>query len=144
MSTSTSISTRISTRTSTMKSTSTSTSIQACFLLMTSMTLVEGNKIEMVQKKAFAIILGRNYHSYASALSSEVEKVAKPANLVGKKLAQVACVRHACFRAPCLAWPLLSPSFSLSLSLSFSPFFAFDPFRGISHVRNNFTPNILA
>ena len=52
---------------------------------MTSMTLVEGNKIEMVQKKAFAIILGRNYHSYASALSSEVEKVAKPANLVGRK-----------------------------------------------------------
>ena len=37
---------------------------------MTSMTLVEGNKIEMVQKKAFAIILGRNYHSYATALSS--------------------------------------------------------------------------
>ena len=33
-------------------------------------------------------------------------------------LAQVACVRHACLRAPCVACPLLSPSFSLSLSLS--------------------------
>ena len=28
--------------------------------------------------------------------------------------------------------------------LFFSPFFAFDPLRGISHVRNNFSPNILA
>ena len=37
-------------------------------------------------------------------------------------------------------------SFSLSLFLSFffSPFFAFDPLRGNSHVRNNFSPNILA
>ena len=32
-------------------------------------------------------------------------------------LAQAACVRHACLRAPCVAWPLLSPSFSLSFSL---------------------------
>ena len=29
------------------------------------------------------------------------------------------------------------------LSFFFSPFFAFDPLRGISHVRNNFSPNIL-
>ena len=34
------------------------------------------------------------------------------------KLAQAACVRHACLRAPCVAWPLLSPLFSLSLFLS--------------------------
>ena len=32
-------------------------------------------------------------------------------------LAQVACVRHACLRAPCVAWPLLSPTFALSLFL---------------------------
>ena len=25
------------------------------------------------------------------------------------------CVRHACLRAPCVAWPLLSPTFALSL-----------------------------
>ena len=31
-----------------------------------------------------------------------------------------------------------------SFSLSFYPFFAFDPLRGNSHVRNNFSPNILA
>ena len=31
-------------------------------------------------------------------------------------LAQAACVRHACLRAPCVAWPLL-PSFSLSFFL---------------------------
>ena len=59
-------------------------------------------------------------------------------------LAQAACVRHVCLRAPCVAWPLLSHTFALSLSLFFSPSFAFDPFRGISHVRNNFPPNILA
>ena len=55
---------------------------------------------------------------------------------------------HTCLRAPCVAWPLLSPSFSLLLLplllLLFSPFFAFDPLRGNSHVRNNFSPNILA
>ena len=34
-------------------------------------------------------------------------------------LAQAACVRHACLRAPCAAWPLLSPSFSLSSSFIF-------------------------
>ena len=33
-------------------------------------------------------------------------------------LDQAACVRHACLRAPCVAWPLLSPTFALSLSLS--------------------------
>ena len=57
------------------------------------------------------------------------------------------CVRHACLRAPCVAWPLLSPSLSLSSSSSFfffPPSFAFDPLRGNSHVRNNFSPNILA
>ena len=27
------------------------------------------------------------------------------------KLAQAAYVRHACLRAPCVAWPLFSPSF---------------------------------
>ena len=51
-------------------------------------------------------------------------------------------------RAPCVAWPLLSPSFSLFsssfFSLSLSPFFAFDPLRGNSRVRNNLCPNILA
>ena len=28
-------------------------------------------------------------------------------------------MRHACLRAPCVAWPLLSPTFALSLFLSF-------------------------
>ena len=43
-------------------------------------------------------------------------------------LAQAACVRHACLRAPCVAWPLFSPSFSLSLSpLLFSPFLEAEP-----------------
>ena len=61
------------------------------------------------------------------------------------ELTQAACVRHACLRAPCVAWPLLWPSFSLSFFLSplFSPSFAFDPLRGNSRVRNNFCPNIL-
>ena len=27
-----------------------------------------------------------------------------------KELAQAACVRHACLRAPCVAWPLFSPN----------------------------------
>ena len=31
-------------------------------------------------------------------------------------LAQAACVRHACLHAPCVAWPLLSPTFVFSLS----------------------------
>ena len=30
------------------------------------------------------------------------------------------CVCHACLRAPCVAWPLLLPSFSLSFFFSFS------------------------
>ena len=56
-------------------------------------------------------------------------------------------------RPPCvLACPMRSLaivttivlSFSLSSSSSFSPSFAFDPLRGNSHVRNNFSPNILA
>ena len=34
-------------------------------------------------------------------------------------LAQAACVRHACLRAPCVAWPLLLPLFSLSLLFFF-------------------------
>ena len=55
-------------------------------------------------------------------------------------LAQAACVRHACLRAPCVAWPLFSPLFSLSFFLSSPPSSAFDPLRRISHVRNNFGP----
>ena len=54
-------------------------------------------------------------------------------------------------RAPCvLACAMRSLAIvftnfrSLSLSFSLSPSFAFDPLRGISHVRNNFSPNILA
>ena len=43
---------------------------------------------------------------------------------VGLILAQVACMRHACLRAPCVAWPLLSPTFAL---LSFSFFFFLRP-----------------
>ena len=35
-------------------------------------------------------------------------------------------------------------SFFLSSSSFFSPFFAFDPLRGNSYVRNNVCPNILA
>ena len=38
-------------------------------------------------------------------------------------LTQAACVRHACLRAPCVAWPLLLPSFSLS---SFFSVFCFN------------------
>ena len=44
------------------------------------------------------------------------------------------------------AWATRIP-WSISLfffSLFFSPSFAFDPLRGISRVRNNFSPNILA
>ena len=37
-------------------------------------------------------------------------------------LAQAACVRHVCLRAPCVAWPLLSPSFSLSYFFIFTNF----------------------
>ena len=41
-------------------------------------------------------------------------------------LAQAACVRHACMRAPCVPWPLLLPSFSLSSSFfSFFSVFCF-------------------
>ena len=36
-------------------------------------------------------------------------------------LAQAACVRHACLCAPCIAWPLLSPTFGLSFFLLFWP-----------------------
>ena len=48
---------------------------------------------------------------------------------IKRKLAQAACVRHTCLRAPCIAWPLLLPLFSLSfflslsLSVSLSPLF---------------------
>ena len=40
-------------------------------------------------------------------------------------LAQEACVHNACLRAPCVAWPLLLPSFSLFflLSLCFPKYF---------------------
>ena len=34
-------------------------------------------------------------------------------------LAQAACMRHACLRAPCVAWPLFSSLFSLSLLFFF-------------------------
>ena len=35
-------------------------------------------------------------------------------------LGQAACVRHTCWRAPCVAWPLFSPTFAL-FSSSFFP-----------------------
>ena len=54
-------------------------------------------------------------------------------------LAQAACVRHPCLCTPCVAWPLLSPSFGLLSFFFSSPSFAFHPLRGNSHVRNNFT-----
>ena len=68
-------------------------------------------------------------------------------------LAQAACVRHACLRAPCmLACAMRSlaivitivQSLFLSLSPLFSPSFAFDPLRGNSCVRKFVSPNILA
>ena len=61
-------------------------------------------------------------------------------------LAQAACVRHACLRAPCVAWPLFSRTFALSLLFFsfFSPSSAFAPLRGISRVRKFASPNILA
>ena len=34
---------------------------------------------------------------------------------LGLILAQAPCVRHACLHAPCITWPLLSPSFGLQL-----------------------------
>ena len=38
-------------------------------------------------------------------------------------LAQAACVRHACaMRVPCVAWPLLLPTFALSLFFLFVRF----------------------
>ena len=46
-------------------------------------------------------------------------------------LAQAACVRHACLCAPCVAWPLFSPSFSLSL-LFFFFFFSLSFFGGVN------------
>ena len=58
--------------------------------------------------------------------------------LIEAKLAQAACFRHAYLCAPCLAWPLLSPTFSSSLSS------AFDPLRRISRDWNKLPPNILA
>ena len=42
----------------------------ACPVFNGSLTLEQRQKIEMVQKKAFAIILGREYHSYETALST--------------------------------------------------------------------------
>ena len=66
-------------------------------------------------------------------------------------LAQAACVRHACLRAPCVfacamrSLAIVITNFRFfSFFLSFPPSFAFDPFRGNSRVRNNFCPNILA
>ena len=38
------------------------------------------------------------------------------------ELAKAACVRHACLRAPCIAWPLLLPSFGLFFFFSLSFF----------------------
>ena len=38
------------------------------------------------------------------------------------QLAQAACVRHACLRAPCVAWPLLPPTFGLSSFILFLRF----------------------
>ena len=44
-------------------------------------------------------------------------------------LAQAACVRHACLREPCVAWPLLLPSFGLFffLRLLLFQYFFFHP-----------------
>ena len=49
--------------------------------------------------------------------------------------------RFLCFLQPAFGHGRLGHPQSLEYS---SPFFAFDPLRGISHVRNNFSPNILA
>ena len=57
-------------------------------------------------------------------------------------LAQAACVRHACLRAPCVAWPLLLPSFSLSLSSFFSLRLLLFTHFGESPVRENLFPPI--
>ena len=48
----------------------------------------------------------------------------------GRFLAQSACMRHVCLHAPCVAWPLLLQSFSLSFFLSLSSVFCFLPTQG--------------
>ena len=118
--------------------------------------LNSANKIVKQKKKEIMKLdhkcenLTTNVRKYKEDLNCyKVEKSRAEKELKKRKikLAQAACVRHACLRAPCLAWPLFSPTFA---PLSFSPLFffppssAFDPLRGISHVRNNFSPNILA
>ena len=47
-------------------------------------------------------------------------------------------------RAPCVAWPLLLPSFSLSSFFLFLRLLLLTLFRGISRVRKFVSPNILA
>ena len=56
------------------------------------------------------------------------------------QLAQAACVRYACLRAPCRSWPLLLPSFSLSFFLSFSlsPHIAFHKLLGQGYPGSGF------
>ena len=56
-------------------------------------------------------------------------------------LAQTACERHACLRAPCVAWPLLLPSFSLS-SLFFSVFCFNLPDRATPNLPDRARPNL--
>ena len=101
-----------------------------------------------------------NGNSYSNSIHKFVAQMDPLFKLIEKKislnllqwcfillLAQAACVRHACLRAPCVAWPLLLPSFSLSSFLFFfffSPSFAFDPLQGISRAWKFVSPNILA
>ena len=64
-------------------------------------------------------------------------------NYVGPGGLRVPCLLACAMRSLAIVITIVQ-SFSLSFFLLFSPFFAFDPLRGISHVRNNFSPNILA
>ena len=56
------------------------------------------------------------------------------------ELAQAACVRHACLRAPCVAWPLLLPSFSLFFLFSLLRLLLFTHFRESPLCKNLFSP----
>ena len=72
-----------------------------------------------------------------------VDHCSEPAGDIGPGGLRAPCVLECAMRSLAIVITIVQ-SFSLSLSLFFSPFFAFDPLRGISRVRKFVSPNILA
>ena len=86
----------------------------------------------------FVLGLGQAFKKYSDA---QVDNGDWNYKTIGPGGLRAPCVLACAMRSLAIVITIVQ---SLSPLLLFSPSFAFDPLRGNSHVRNNFSPNILA